>query len=44
MVRRVKAYLSNLNVITDEEKLHLMSLECEPLPAPGKTWNFKVTL
>lgn len=30
MVRRVKTYLSNLKVISDEEKLRTMSLECEP--------------
>ena len=30
MVRRVKAYLKNMKVITDEDKLHAMSLECEP--------------
>lgn len=30
MVRKVKAYLNNITVIKDEEKLHLMSLECEP--------------
>ncbi|UYV64897.1 RAPGEF2 [Cordylochernes scorpioides] len=41
MVRRVKAYLSNLKVIEDEEKLHSLSLDCEPLsssavaPLPG---------
>ncbi|XP_056630523.1 rap guanine nucleotide exchange factor 2 isoform X4 [Diorhabda sublineata] len=29
MVRRVKAYLNNLQVETDETKLHEMSLECE---------------
>ncbi|KAF2898675.1 hypothetical protein ILUMI_07500 [Ignelater luminosus] len=29
MVRRVKAYLNNLQVVTDEAKLHEMSLECE---------------
>lgn len=29
MVRRVKAYLNNLQVETDEAKLHEMSLECE---------------
>lgn len=29
MVRRVKAYLNNLQIITDEMKLHEMSLECE---------------
>ncbi|PRD35235.1 UNVERIFIED_CONTAM: Rap guanine nucleotide exchange factor 2 [Trichonephila clavipes] len=30
MVRRVKTYLSNLKVISDEEKLRTMSMECEP--------------
>ncbi|XP_058810856.1 rap guanine nucleotide exchange factor 2-like isoform X2 [Phymastichus coffea] len=30
MVRRVKAYLANMKVITDEEKLHQLSVECEP--------------
>ncbi|KAK6645111.1 hypothetical protein RUM43_001387 [Polyplax serrata] len=30
MVRRVKAYLNNMKVTTDEEKLHQLSLECEP--------------
>ncbi|XP_076045359.1 rap guanine nucleotide exchange factor 6-like isoform X2 [Oratosquilla oratoria] len=30
MVRRVKAYLSNLRIITDEEQLRNMSVECEP--------------
>ncbi|XP_059489426.1 rap guanine nucleotide exchange factor 2 isoform X2 [Neocloeon triangulifer] len=30
MVRRVKAYLNNLRVITDEERLQQLSLECEP--------------
>merc|ERR1719367_233983 len=30
MVRRVKAYLKNMRIITDEERLHAMSLECEP--------------
>ncbi|XP_074028219.1 PDZ domain-containing guanine nucleotide exchange factor isoform X4 [Leptinotarsa decemlineata] len=34
MVRRVKAYLNNLQVETDEAKLHEMSLECEG-PATG---------
>ncbi|XP_059092785.1 rap guanine nucleotide exchange factor 2-like isoform X1 [Tigriopus californicus] len=34
MVRRVKAYLNNMKVITNEEKLHQMSLECEP-PSGG---------
>ncbi|KAG5670991.1 hypothetical protein PVAND_001216 [Polypedilum vanderplanki] len=30
MVRRVKAYLNNIQVIKDEEILHVKSLECEP--------------
>lgn len=30
MVRRAKAYLNNIKVITDEESLHQLSLECEP--------------
>lgn len=30
MVRKVKSYLNNIQIIKDEEKLHLMSLECEP--------------
>jgi hypothetical protein len=30
MVRRVKAYLNNMRVMTDEDKLHSLSLECEP--------------
>ncbi|ROT81633.1 Rap guanine nucleotide exchange factor, partial [Penaeus vannamei] len=34
MVRRVKAYLSRLQVITDEEQLRNMSLECEADGAP----------
>lgn len=29
MVRRVKAYLNNIKVITDEDSLHQLSLECE---------------
>lgn len=29
MVRRVKAYLGKMKVITDEEKLHELSLACE---------------
>lgn len=33
MVRRVKSYLNNMRVITDEERLHQLSLECEPAPA-----------
>jgi Rap guanine nucleotide exchange factor 2 len=34
MVRRVKAYLNNMKVITDEDQLHQMSMECEP-PSGG---------
>lgn len=30
MVRRVKAYLNNMKVITDEDVLHVLSMECEP--------------
>jgi hypothetical protein len=30
MVRRVKAYLKTMKVITNEEELHKMSQECEP--------------
>lgn len=30
MVRKVKAYLNQIQIIKDEEKLHVMSLECEP--------------
>ncbi|XP_059609852.1 rap guanine nucleotide exchange factor 2 isoform X2 [Phlebotomus argentipes] len=29
MVRRVKAYLNNIKVITDEDTLHALSVECE---------------
>ncbi|XP_026287919.1 rap guanine nucleotide exchange factor 2 isoform X4 [Frankliniella occidentalis] len=36
MVRRVKAYLSHMRVVRDEEKLHSLSLQCEPAgAAPG---------
>ncbi|VEN33718.1 unnamed protein product [Callosobruchus maculatus] len=37
MVRRVKAYLNNLHVETDEQRLHEMSLECEPAAAAATT-------
>lgn len=37
MVRRVKAYLNNLQVISDETKLHEMSLECEGNTGGGST-------
>uniref|UniRef100_A0A1B0CL51 Putative camp-regulated guanine nucleotide exchange factor n=1 Tax=Lutzomyia longipalpis TaxID=7200 RepID=A0A1B0CL51_LUTLO len=30
MVRRVKAYLNNMKVTTDEDALHALSAECEP--------------
>ena len=30
MVRRVKSYINNIQIIKDEDRLHLMSLECEP--------------
>uniref|UniRef100_A0A8C2T0Y8 Rap guanine nucleotide exchange factor 6 n=1 Tax=Coturnix japonica TaxID=93934 RepID=A0A8C2T0Y8_COTJA len=30
MARKVKQYLSNLNVETDEEKVQILSLQCEP--------------
>ena len=36
MVRRVKAYLKSMKVITDEEELHRMSQEVEP-PSGGVT-------
>ncbi|KAJ1521489.1 hypothetical protein ONE63_003154 [Megalurothrips usitatus] len=36
MVRRVKAYLTNMRIVRDEEKLHALSLQCEPSgSAPG---------
>ena len=38
MVRRVKSYLKNMKLITDEEKLHAMSAEIEP-PAGGLPAN-----
>lgn len=33
MVRRVKAYLSKMKVITDEDELHRLSLLCEAAPS-----------
>ena len=36
MVRRVKAYLKSMKVITDEEELHKMSHEVEP-PSGGQS-------
>ena len=35
MVRRMKAYLNNRKVVTDEKQLHAMSNECEPLIKSG---------
>lgn len=35
MVRRVKAYLNNLQVVSDETRLHEMSLECEGSTTSG---------
>lgn len=35
MVRRVKAYLAKMKVITDEEKLHELSMSCEGSSAGG---------
>ncbi|XP_022246938.1 rap guanine nucleotide exchange factor 6-like isoform X4 [Limulus polyphemus] len=35
MVRRVKTYLANLKVITDEDLLRSMSVECEPMTGAG---------
>jgi len=37
MVRRVKAYLAKMPVISDEEELHRMSAEVEPPPAASTT-------
>jgi Rap guanine nucleotide exchange factor 2 len=37
MVRRVKAYLNRMRVITDEEKLHELSLECEGARESGSS-------
>ena len=34
MVRRVKTYLANIKVITDEVRLHHLSVECEPHAGP----------
>lgn len=36
MSRRVKKYLSNLNVITDEDELRELSLNCEAPPGSGR--------
>lgn len=42
MVRRVKAYLNNMKIIFDEDKLHSMSLECEP-PQGGSVLPLSIT-
>lgn len=36
MVRRVKAYLNKMRVITDENKLHELSLACEGASTGGR--------
>lgn len=45
MARKVKQYLSNLNVETDEEKIQILSLQCEPAYSTRKCsdrwgWQF----
>lgn len=40
MSRRVKQYLSKLNVITNEDELRDMSLKCEPPAGSGKKIYF----
>lgn len=42
MVRRVKAYLLNLKVVTDEDQLDAMSLECEPLITSGTIYKILI--
>ncbi|XP_071952178.1 rap guanine nucleotide exchange factor 6-like isoform X2 [Antedon mediterranea] len=37
MARRVRLYLSNMHVITDESELRELSLKCEPLPSSSNT-------
>ncbi|XP_030377448.1 rap guanine nucleotide exchange factor 2 isoform X2 [Scaptodrosophila lebanonensis] len=41
MVRRVKAYLNSLKIISDEDILHKLSLECEP--AHGSTYSGSIS-
>lgn len=43
MVRRVKAYLLNLKVVTDEDQLDAMSLDCEPLVTSGIIYNILIS-
>lgn len=37
MVRRVKAYLNKMKVITDEDKLHELSVACEGSSGSGRS-------
>ncbi len=39
MVRRVKAYLNSMKVISDETKLNEMSLQCEPAACESLFYN-----
>ncbi|XP_017079502.2 LOW QUALITY PROTEIN: rap guanine nucleotide exchange factor 2 [Drosophila eugracilis] len=41
MVRRVKAYLNSLKILTDEDLLHKFSLECEP--SHGSTYSGSIS-
>ncbi|XP_068150276.1 rap guanine nucleotide exchange factor 2 isoform X2 [Drosophila tropicalis] len=41
MVRRVKAYLNSLKILSDEDLLHKLSLECEP--AHGSTYSGSIS-
>ena len=37
MVRRVKSYLSKMNIVTDEDQLMKLSLEAEPAPSANQS-------
>ncbi|XP_030243017.1 rap guanine nucleotide exchange factor 2 isoform X2 [Drosophila navojoa] len=41
MVRRVKAYLNSLKILSDEDLLHKLSLECEP--PHGSTYSGSIS-
>ncbi|SPP86150.1 rap guanine nucleotide exchange factor 2 isoform X1 [Drosophila guanche] len=41
MVRRVKAYLNSLKILSDEDLLHKFSLECEP--SHGSTYSGSIS-
>ncbi|XP_032293721.1 rap guanine nucleotide exchange factor 2 isoform X3 [Drosophila virilis] len=41
MVRRVKAYLNSLKILSDEDLLHRLSLECEP--PHGSTYSGSIS-